>query len=210
MSTASQSFRLVVSTLAVLGAVLFTAGGVAAADTENPSGPYVGAGYGEFTVKLDSLEGVDDVLGDLDTDDSAFRVFFGWRFNPYFSLEADYVDLGAPRGNFDATGSSGDYEVELAGFAGYLIGTFPIGIFELSGKVGYYFHDVDLQVELDNVGSGDGDVFESDDSGEAVVYGVGAGVTFIEHINVNVEYELMDLDEVDDAYVLWLTAAWRF
>ena len=161
-------------------------------------------------MKLDNLEGVDDVLGDLDTDDSAFRVFFGWRFNPYFSLEADYVDLGTPRGNFDATGSSGDYEVELAGFAGYLIGTLPIGIFELSAKVGYYFHDVDMQVDLDNVGSGDGDVFESDDSGEAVVYGVGAGVTFIEHINVKVEYELMDIDEVDDAYVLWLTGAWRF
>ncbi len=210
MSTASQSFRHVVSTLAVLGALLAAAGSAGAADTENPSGPYVGAGYGEFTVKLDNLEGVGDVLEELDSDDSAFRVFFGWRFMPYFSLEMDYVDLGAPRGNFGATGSSGDYEVELAGFAGYAIGTLPIGIFELSAKIGYYFHDVDLTVELDNIGSGDGDVLESDQSGEALVYGVGAGVTFIEHINVNVEYELMDIDEVDDAYVLWLTAAWRF
>jgi hypothetical protein len=46
--------------------------------------------------------------------------------------------------------------------------------------------------------------------GEAFVYGVVAGVTFIEHINVNVEYERMDIDEVDGAYVLWLTGAWRF
>jgi hypothetical protein len=38
---------------------------------------------------------------------------------------------------------------------------------------------------------------------------LGAGVTFIEHINVNIEYEKMDIDEVDDAYVLWLTSAWR-
>ena len=209
MSTSSPGFRPLVSTLAALVA-LGGSGAVAAQDEENPSGPYVGGGYGEFTVKLDSLEGVGDVLDDLDSDDSAFRVFFGWRFNRYFSLEADYVDLGSPRGNFDATGSSGDYEVELAGFAGYAIGTFPIGIFELSGKIGYYFHDVDLHVELDNVGSGDGDVIESDNSGEAFVYGVGAGVTFLEHINAQVEYELLDIDEVDDAYVLWLTGAWRF
>ena len=209
MSTASQSFRRLMSTLAVFGAALLGAG-TAAAETENPSGPYVGAGVGQFTVKLDSLEGVGDVLEDLDSDDTAFRVFFGWRFMPYFSLEADYVDLGAPNGNFDASGSSGDYEVQLSGFSAYAIGTLPLGIFELSAKVGYYFHDIDLQVDFNNIGSGNGDVLESDNSGEALVYGVGAGVTFIDHLNVNVEYEKMDIDEVDDAYVVWLTSAWRF
>ena len=181
------------STLAVLGVALLGAG-TAAAETENPSGPYVGVGVGQFTVKLDSLEGVGDVLEDLDSDDTAFRVFFGWRFMPYF----------------DASGSSGDYEVQLSGFSAYAIGTLPLGIFELSAKVGYYFHDIDLQVDFNNIGSGNGDVLESDNSGEALVYGVGAGVTFIDHLNVNVEYEKMDIDEVDDAYVVWLTSAWRF
>ena len=99
---------------------------------------------------------------------------------------------------------------QLSGFSAYAIGTLPIGIFELSAKVGYYFHDVDLQVDFNNIGANNGNVFESDNSGEAFVYGVGAGVTFIDHINVNVEYEKMDIDKVDDAYVLWLTSAWRF
>lgn len=182
----------------------------AAAQDENPSGFYLGAGYGDFTVKLDDIDQVDDVLEEIDTDDSAYKVIFGWRFNPYIAIEADYVDLGNPRGNFDASGSSGDYELELAGFAGYVIGSLPLGIFELSAKLGYYFHDVDVTVDLENTGSGDGDVLESSDNGEALVYGVGAGVTFLEHINAKIEYELMDIDEVDDAYVLWLTAAWRF
>ena len=161
-------------------------------------------------MKIDNLEGVGDTLEELDSDDSAYNLGFGWRFNPYIALEADYVDLGNPRGNFDASGSSGDYEVELAGFSGYLIGSLPLGIFELSAKVGYYFHDVDLTVDLENVGSGDGDVIESDDSAEALVYGVGAGVTFFQHLNAKIEYERMEIDEVDDAYVLWLTGAWRF
>jgi opacity protein-like surface antigen len=209
MSTPRQGFRHVASNIAVLCGLL-AAAGAARAETENPSGPYIGAAYGDFTLKLDNLEGVGDVLQNLDSDASAYKVFFGWRFMPYFALEADYIDLGAPNGNFDASGSSGQYEVDLAGFGMYAIGTLPLGIFELSAKIGYYFHDVDLHVDFDNVGANNGSVFDSNNSGEAFVYGVGAGVTFIEHINVNVEYEKMDIDKVDNAYIVWLNAAWRF
>jgi opacity protein-like surface antigen len=180
------------------------------AQEENPSGPYVGAGLGQFDVKIDDIEGVGDTLQELDSDDSAFKVFFGWRFNPYISLEADYIDLGAPNGNFDASGSSGQYELDFAGFAAYAIGTLPLGIFELSAKAGYYWHDVDVHVDFDNLGPNNGDVFDSDESGEAFVYGVGVGMTFFEHLNAKIEYEGFDIDEVDDSYALWLTAAWRF
>jgi hypothetical protein len=194
-------------------AVLFALGGArmaAAADEENPSGPYVGAGIGQFDVKIDNLEGVGDTIEDFNEDDAAYKVFFGWRFNPYIALEGDYIDLGTPRGNFDATGSSGQYELDLAGFAAYAIGTLPLGIFELSAKVGYYWHDIDVHVDFDNIGPNNGDVFDSDESSEAFVYGIGAGVTFLEHINTKLEYEVMDLDKTDDAYTLWLTAEWRF
>ena len=192
-----------------VGVTLIAFGGAAVAD-ENPSGFYIGAGYGQFDTKVEDLEGVEDLIGDLDTDDSAWKFFVGWRLNPYIAFELDYIDLGNPRGNFDASGSSGDYGLEFAGFAPYVIGTLPLGIFEIFGKVGYYIHDLEVQVDLEEIGSGEREVFESDDNGEAFVYGVGAGVTFIDHINAKIEYELMDLDEVEDAYTLWLTAAWRF
>jgi opacity protein-like surface antigen len=182
----------------------------AAAQEPDPSGFFIGAGLGQFDVKIDNLEGVGDVLQELDADDSAWKFVLGWRFNPYIALEADYIDLGAPNGNFDATGSSGQYEVDLAGFAPYLVGSLPLGIFELSAKVGYYFHDVDLHVDFDNIGANNGNVLDSDNSGEAVTYGVGAGVTFFEHLNAKIEYEYFDIDAVDDAYALWLTGAWRF
>jgi hypothetical protein len=207
MSSSRTVFRPLAATLSVLA---LAGAGAAHAQDENPSGPYISAGFGQFDVKIDNLDAAGDTLRDLDSDDAAWKVGFGWRFAPFFALEADYVDLGTPRGNFDATGSSGQYEVDLAGFSTYAIGTLPLGIFELSAKIGYYFHDIDLHVDFDNVGAGNGDVFDSDESGEAFVYGVGAGVTFIQHLNVQIEYELMDIDEVDDAYVLWLTGAWRF
>jgi opacity protein-like surface antigen len=182
----------------------------AAAQDPDTSGFYLGAGLGQFDVKIDDLEGVGDVLQDLDADDSAWKLVAGWRFNPFISIEVDYIDLGAPNGNFDATGSSGQYEVDLAGVGGYVIGTLPIGIFEASAKVGYYFHDADLNVDFDNIGPNNGDVFDSSSSSEALTYGVGAGVTLFERLNAKVEYEFFDIDEVDDAYALWLTGVWRF
>lgn len=184
--------------------------GQALAD-DNDSGPYIGAGYGQFDVKIDNVEDVTNVIGSIDTDDGAWKAFFGWRFNKFLSAELDYVDLGNPRGNFDASGSDGDYSMELSGVSGYIIGTLPITIFELSAKVGYYFHDVKLDVNLNNIGSNNGNVLHTDDSGEAFVAGVGAGVTFIDHINLLVEYEYMDLEkQLKDAHVLWVSAAWRF
>jgi len=182
----------------------------AAAQEPDTSGFYIGAGLGQFDVKVDDLEGVGDVLEELDADDSAWKVVMGWRFNPFISIEADYVDLGAPNGDFDASGSSGQYELDLAGVAGYVVGTLPIGIFEASAKVGYYFHDVDVHVDFDNIGPNNGNVFDSSNSSEALAYGVGAGVTLFERLNAKVEYEFFDIDDVDDAYALWLTGAWRF
>lgn len=194
----------------VLGALCAVGYAATAAAEDDESGPYVGGGYGQFDTTIEDIEGLTDAIRDLDTDDAAWKVFFGWRFNKFFSLEADYIDLGSPRGNFDASGTSGDYELDLAGFAGYAIGTLPLGIFELSGKVGYYFHDIEINVDLDNIGPGNGDVIGSDESGEAFVYGVGAGITLFERLNAKLEYEVFDVDELDDAYSFWLTGAWRF
>ena len=202
----SKSVRSLLAGMVALAAVC----GSEYAAAENPSGPYLGAGYGQFNVKVDDFGSLGDSLEDFDDEADAWKVFFGWRFNPHLSLELDYIDLGTPSSNFETTGEDGEYTTELSGIAGYAIGTLPLGIFELSGKVGYYFHDITVDVDTGGFGANNGDVLDSDESAEAFVYGVGAGVTFIDHINVLLEYEVMDLDEVDDAYTLWLTAAWRF
>jgi len=191
----------------VLAAAMFC--GHALAD-DNDSGLYLGGGYGQFDTKIENVEGVTDVIGNIDTDDGAWKLFAGWRFNKFISVEGDYIDLGNPRGNFDAAGSDGNYRVELAGFGAYVIGTLPITIFELSAKAGYYWHDVKLDVNLDNIGGGNGNVLHTDENGEAWVYGVGAGITLIDHLNFKLEYERMDLDRLEDSYTLWVTGAWRF
>lgn len=194
---------------ALVGVITLACSTGALAEDEE-SGLYLGAAYGQFDVTIESIDGITNAVKDLDTDSDAYKMFFGWRLNPYLSLEADYIDLGQGNGNFDASGTSGDYRLELSGFGAYAIGTLPLGMFELSGKLGYYFHDVTIDVDLDSLGPGNGDVLGTDDSGEAWAYGVGAGVTFLEHINTKLEYEVMDIDDMEDPYTLWLSVAWRF
>jgi Outer membrane protein beta-barrel domain len=192
-----------VTMLAMLGG--WTA--AATAQDENERGFYVGGGVGQFNVKIDDIDDTDEAIQSLDDDDTAWKFFAGYRFLPYLAVEAAYIDFGGPSDTFETSGSSGDYTAELSGFAPYVVGTIPLGPVELFGKVGYYFYDVDLTVDLDDLGD---DVFQSDSSEEDLLYGAGIGVTFFEHINARLEYEKIDSDLVDDADAIWLSGAWRF
>lgn len=184
-----------------------TGGWTAAAHADNEKGFYVGGGVGQFNVKIDDVDDTDEAIERLDDDDTSWKLFAGYRFNPYISLEAAYIDFGGPSDTFEANGSSGDYQVELSGFAPYVIGTLPLGPVELFAKAGYYFYDVDVTADLDDLG---GDVFSSSDSGEDLLYGFGVGATFFEHLHARLEYEKIDSNDVDDADAIWLSGAWRF
>ncbi len=187
--------------------LLALTGAWTAAQAENESGFYVGGGVGQFNVQIDDIDDTDEAIERLDDDDTSWKLFAGYRFNPYISIEAAYIDFGGPSDSFDASGSSGDYKVELSGFAPYVVGTLPLGPVELFAKVGYYFYDVDLSVDLDDLG---GDVFQSSDSDEDLLYGAGIGMTFFEHLHARLEYEKIDSSSVDDADAIWLSGAWRF
>ena len=197
----SMKTRLIAATaLAALGI------GQAMAQDENEGGFYFGGGVGQFNVELDGLDGVDEAIAGLDADDTSWKAFVGYRLNPYISFEAAYLDFGRPQDDFTASGSSGDYTVDLAGFAPYIVGTVPVGPVELSARVGYYIYDLKTSVDLDDLG---GNVFTSDDSGEDFVYGVGAGLTLFERLNARLEYEVIDLTGAD-ANAFWLSGSWRF
>src|SRR5690242_14550344 len=89
----------------VLAAACFSSNALA---DDNDSGLYLGGGYGQFNTKIKNVEGVTNVIGDLDTSEwGAWKLFAGWRFMKFLSLEADYIDLGNPRANFNASGSDG-------------------------------------------------------------------------------------------------------
>lgn len=178
-----------------------------AAQAENDRGFYVGGGVGQFNVQIDDVDDTDEAIQSLDDEDTSWKLFAGYRFNPYLSLEAAYIDFGGPSDTFETGGSSGDYTAELSGFAPYLIGTLPLGPVELFAKIGYYYYDVDVTADLDDLG---GDVFRSSTSDEDLLYGAGVGMTFFEHLHARLEYERIDSDLIDDADALWFSGAWRF
>lgn len=195
------------SLLAAVVLTLGSAAGVAQAQEDNPSGFYLGAGVGQFNVQIDDIDQTDNAIERLDDDDRAWKAFAGYRFGRFFALEAAYIDFGSPNTRSEASGSSGDFSLDLQGFAPYVIGTIPLGPVELFGKIGYYFYDIDLAADIDDPLAPDIDSSASD---EDLLYGVGVGMTFIQRLNVRLEYERIDSDILDDADALWASASWRF
>ncbi len=201
--------RSVVLAMAVAGAC---AGSLACSSAfaqgiENDEGLYIGGGIGQFNVQIDDLDETDEAVETLDDDDNAWKAFVGWRMNPYFALELAYIDFGRPNDRFEGEGSDGDFTLDISGFAPYLIGTIPVGPVELFGKVGYYFYDIDFEIDADDPTFPDVDGGASD---EDLLYGFGVGMTFFERLNARLEYEKIDSDFVDDADALWLSGQWRF
>jgi hypothetical protein len=185
---------------AVWTLALAMAAGPALAD-EN-KGFYLGAGVGEFSLEIDDFE---DFAGtSFDSDDTSLKVFGGWRFNPYFAAELAYIDFGGPEDTLTVLGIPVNTDVEVSGIAPYLVGTLPLGIFELFAKVGYYFYDVEVTA------SGGGVSASDDMSDEDLVYAAGVGLVLFDHFNARLEYEIADVSDVEDANAIWLTGAWRF
>jgi OmpA-OmpF porin, OOP family len=176
---------------------------VPAAFADETTGWYLGGGFGQFNAQIDDIDEVDDTVDGWDESDDTYKLFAGYRVNPFLSFELDYINLGEPSGAV-VPGFNVDSAVD--GFAPYVIGTIPIGKwFEVYGRLGYYFYDATVGVE-DELGGR----VEFDEESEDLVYGAGVGLNLAERLNIRFEYEKFDLEGLDDADALWLTAAWRF
>jgi hypothetical protein len=185
--------------IAAATAALAFAPGATAQDNE--SGYYLGGGVGEFQAKIDDIDDIDETVDRYDTDDTAWKAFVGWRANKNVAFEIAYLNLGSPE---DQVSPGVFVEVETDGFAPYIVGTLPFGAFELFAKAGYLIYDTEARVD-----SPFGTVI-TDESGEEFTWSGGLGFTLFETFNMRLEYEMFDVDNIDDADALWLTGAFRF
>lgn len=174
---------------------------------DNPSGAYIGGGWGKFNLNIRNLSDVGSGVSTIaESDDNAWKLFGGYRFNPYFALEAAYIDFGTPSDRFTATGSNGNYRVKLRGFAPYVVGTLPLGPVELFARAGYYFYDNDVRIDFDSPGPD----IDSSHSRSDFIYGAGLGFTFFGRLHARAEYETVKIENANSSDALWLSAAWRF
>jgi len=166
------------------------------------AGWYLGGGFGQFNAGIDDVNDVDNTINSWDEDDTAYKLFAGYRLNKVLGFELDYINLGEPSGEV-VPGFNVDASVD--GFAPYVVGTIPLGkFFEAYGRLGYFFYDANGRQEDVN------GIVQFDEESEDLVWGAGLGANIGEKFNVRFEYERFDLEGLDDADSLWLTAAWRF
>jgi hypothetical protein len=179
--------------VAAYGMILIAAVTASNALAQNSSGLYVGLGYGDFASQIDTIGDVDI---DFDADDDAFKLFAGWRFNPYLAAELNYIDFGAPAATVDALAIRAD----ATGWAPYVIATLPLGNWELFAKGGLVFYDAEVRANG----------FGIADRGRDVAYGGGVGLTLLERLHLRAEYERLEISELDEAEAVWISASWRF
>jgi OOP family OmpA-OmpF porin len=192
------------ATLSLCAMPVFAQGRDRIDENDNREGLYLGGAIGDFSANLDRPGNVDDVDLDFDNQD-AERLYAGWRFNPYVSVQLDYTDFG--EGVANGTGATSLIGISAGsdGWTPSVVGTLQIGPVELYGKLGMFFYNVDVNLSTNN------NLGQSvNSSGEDPVYGVGIGVTILEHLNLRAEYERIDIENFNDANAVWLSANWRF
>jgi len=174
--------------------------------TSNPSGPYIGAGIGQYNAHIKHLDGVDDAVQDIrNSDNNSWKIFAGYRFLPWLRVEASYIDFGSSEDSFSATGSNGNYRVKMNGFAPSVILSAPLGPVELFAKAGEYYYNVDTRVDFDSPGPD----IRTSHSRNDFMWGGGLSFVVLQRLELRAEYEKLELPNTQsDAF--WLGAAWRF
>ena len=170
----------------------------ALAQGDNTDGLYIGVGLGDFSTGVDDISDVDEANLDFDSDENARKVFAGWRFNRFFSAQLDWVDFER---SVDARNALNVFATQSEGIAPSIVGTLPIGPIELFGRAGILWYD--LEVERNNTSL-------LDNSDDSPIFGAGIGFTIARRVNLRAEYEVVEIDGLDDPNAVWLTAAWRF
>jgi len=146
---------------------------------------YAGASVGQSKADIDLTCDL-DISCSKDEDDTGFKIFGGYEFNPNGAIEFGYVDLG----KFKASGKdsflgNASLDWEPSGFTFAVVGTLPIGQnFGLTGKVGIFFWDMDLHARSSVFGSG-----SDSDSGTDLTYGLGLKYDFSKTFGMRAEWE---------------------
>lgn len=162
------------------------------------TGGYLGGSVGTAVIDVSIDDGIPGVPA-FDEDDFGWKVFAGYNFGitPVFDLgiEGGYTNLGSP--SVDIVGISVSLEPTgwtLFGVVGFDIG--PVGVF---GKYGYFGWDVEGVI---------GGFSESIDGSDPAY---GAGLRFgLGSLEIRGEYEVFDVEDIDDVSMWSVGLAYRF
>jgi OOP family OmpA-OmpF porin len=151
-------------------------------------GFYAGAGIGQMNVEVDDMYGSSF---DFDEDDLGFKLFGGYKFFPWFSVEGIFLDGGSPETKDTSGSESASLSVEVQSLVAAAVFSLPIGDqFEIFLKPGFAYWDSTTDFRYSSPTFSDR--FSDDDSGSAFFIGAGAGWT-IGNAGLRLEYEWVDV-----------------
>lgn len=164
------------------------------------SGFFLGANVGSSSVSAE-LEDPNDPGGndiDFDEGDFAFKVYGGFAFDlPIIDLgvEIGYFDLGAP--SVDVLSEELSIDVSgLSAFALAGVNLGPVGVFVKAGMASW-----DAELALADL--------RAAEDGSDPAYGVGLRF-MLGSLEIRGEYEMIDVDDIDDIYMASAGIVWRF
>lgn len=102
-------------------------------------------------------------------------------------MQADLYDLGSASATLRGQPISSDTEA----YGASAVGTLPVAFIELFPRAGVIFYD--LEVTTPNIND------RIDESDEDIVYSAGIDFTFVERFNLQLEYEVLEISELDEA-----------
>ena len=113
----------------------------------------------------------------FDGNDTALKIFGGYRFNDNFAIEAFYTDFGEP--------DDWPLSIEASAFGASVVGIIPVAQqFELFGKIGLAAWDADF---IDPFGT-------YSDDGSDLTYGIGGAFIINQQASIRVEWEFYDIE----------------
>jgi len=164
-------------------------------------GWYLGGGAGIANVY--SWDSYGWGSADYGDSDFAYTVTGGYRFMPYFAVEAAYLDSGTPTWNQNLVYVGDlldvynvDASIDLSSYQVSAVGILPFArIWEVYIRGGASFWDGTSDQVLTRVTDGQVTVRTIDDNGVNFLLGIGAGVTLGERWQIRVDYSYFGIQD---------------
>jgi hypothetical protein len=157
---------------------------------------YAGVGVGQS-----DFEAAPPAPPGFDSEDTAYKVVFGYNFNRVLSAEADYVDFG----DFNEQDGELTLDADATAFRLFGVGIIPVGPkFDLYGKAGFATWDANVSIT-----SGDPPFVISPD-GTDFAWGFGAAFHSRKHWSILIEWEVTEIDDLDRLNLGSVGFRWEF
>lgn len=194
------------------GAALLALQSTAYAADRNDEHRYLGLGLGggSATDLCSKFSGGSADSFDCEKNFSAFKIFAGYRFNPYVALEASYQTFGKAKLN-----GHGPFEGEVLEFDGHAYGLAALGHVPIGERVSLFAKAGAAHWRATASYHGPGQSEEESDSSVSFLGGAGVNVYFSESFGMRAEIDVIrnvgkEEHFRSDVRTLWLSLMYRF